>query len=371
MKKPILVYLYLIVWFKYLNGVLYFFGGAFYGIFKTAFSALQRLKNALSNFITAYFVNKVQIQIFVLFLYYTFFASKNFYAFSITSLFFFFFLLLSYSIFIIFMEKKIGFQGIFVWLYVYITYYVAWLLHFKQLDPKHLIVFCVYCAVYITINLFVTKVMKSQDNIQFHYDHEFKLFKNVRKFILIFLTILGPIFQQIPFTFFLNYLIAEITSLIVFFILITLLFLSLIDLTIVLLCNPQTKGLFMVCKTCAGVGVLYMGTISVTGLAPIFPTSNLPLEAYIQAQTFGMVLPSLRHKAIYYKLLYIFPSELDNLKILPDNSMDLKAAETAFENRCLKDAEKLAKVAGSAATAGAISEVKIQASPWYWFNAKK
>jgi hypothetical protein len=123
--------------------------------------------------------------------------------------------------------------------------------------------------------------------------------------------------------------VTEILSLVVFFIMNTLLFLSVVDLK-VLCCNPQTKGLYILHKGCAGVSVFYMGTIFITGLVSVFSTSHFPLESFIQAKMFGMVLPSLGYKAIYYKMAYIFLSELRKLEILPDGCIDLEAAERAF-----------------------------------------
>jgi hypothetical protein len=354
-------------------GVFYFFFGAFSGILGTAFSALKRLKLLsleVKVFMTKYFINNIKNQKIVVFSYYLYFGVTNLPAFSREAIILFFLILTIYMVLVIAIRKHFGLGNIYILLYLYLTYFTAFLIYTKQVNPQSLLLVSAYIGSYICLNIIITAVLKSKDNFDFHFAKEFSLFSDLTKFIGVFLLVALPPLSQFSLAFYMNILVYEVLLLVFLFIILTLLLVGLVQLVIFTWCNPSSSGFYALCKTCGIVAVPYITLITMGGTFPIVPLSGLPLESAIQTQLLGCRLTSLGHKYWYHQACFLLPpSEVSTLKNLESGIFDVENAQ----KKCELQMEARARRYGKAFAEGAIDATNTEAKNkinYFWPGKK-
>jgi hypothetical protein len=246
-------------------------------------------------------------------------------------------------------------------------YFVAAMLVLKKLNAQTLLILTGYFFFYLLVHVFINRFLGTENNIPLHFKREFLFFSNFKRYIGIFLVLALPIVSQISPKYYYSFFFLELAILVFFFILITLLFISLIEFIILFWANPVSKGIILLCKTCAGAGVVYGTVLTCTAFFPIIPTSGLPLESALQTALLGFKLKTIADKTLFHKIVFAYPSLYENLEVTQDGYLDVVSAEKEYNTRQLKDI----RAVGKAFATGVLDGVKEQTPPWPWMGPKK
>jgi hypothetical protein len=198
-------------------------------VFYFFFGVLIFLNRNFKSIVQRFVLQNIQNQLIICLMYYSYFSFYVLPEFSIEAIFCFigfFFCIQTLKKF----ERLIGLNQLFVWIYVHYLYFISYLICINQIQG----IFLIFIIIYVTLYIYRDKIFSpsSENYIQHYYNVKFGFLSNIKKYIFLIAVIISPILMQILLSFWFNLLVLETSSLL-FYILITMFFLSLVNLLII------------------------------------------------------------------------------------------------------------------------------------------